>query len=60
MDPRKHILDAIAHWCDLANMIDPSVFSSNAALCQITLATCSEINYYFNGHGRWHAMATDQ
>jgi len=29
-----------AHWCHLANTIEPSVCGGNAVLCQITLTTC--------------------
>jgi len=29
-----------AHWCHLANMIEPSVCGGDAVLCQITLTTC--------------------
>jgi len=29
-----------AHWCNLANTIEPSVCSGDAGLCQITLTTC--------------------
>jgi len=63
---RKHKFDRIhqvapmcphmwAHWCHLANMIEPSICSSNAVLCQITLTTCLILfphHYYhcFNGH----------
>ena len=31
---------ARAHWCDLANTIEPSVCGGDPALCQITLTTC--------------------
>jgi len=30
-----------AHWCHLANTTEPSVCGGDAALCQITLTTCS-------------------
>jgi len=30
-----------AHWCHLANTTEPSMCGSDAALCQITLTTCS-------------------
>jgi len=33
-----------AHWCHLANMTEPSMCSSDVALCQITLTTC--YNHY--------------
>jgi len=29
-----------AHWCHLANTIEPSVCGGDAVLCQITLTTC--------------------
>jgi len=29
-----------AHWCNLVNMVEPSVYGSDGALCQITLITC--------------------
>jgi len=29
-----------AHWCHLANMIEPFVCSGDTVLCQITLTTC--------------------
>jgi len=29
-----------AHWCHLANTIEPSVRGGDAVLCQITLTTC--------------------
>jgi len=29
-----------AFWCHMVNTTEPSVCSSNAALCQITLTTC--------------------
>jgi len=28
------------HWCHMVNTIEPSVCSSDAALCQITLTSC--------------------
>jgi len=34
------VLDGDAHWRHLANTIEPSVCSSNAALCRVTLPTC--------------------
>ena len=34
---RKHLVDWGAHWCHLANMIELSMCSCNAACCQITL-----------------------
>ena len=36
----KHVLDEGAHWCHLANRIEPSMCIGDAALCQITLTTC--------------------
>ena len=29
-----------AHWCHMANTIEPSICVGDAALCQITLTTC--------------------
>jgi len=41
---RKHRCPhGIAHWRNLANMIEPSICGGNAALCQVTLTTC----YYY-------------
>jgi len=37
--PRKHVLCEGAHWCHLANAIEPSMHVSDVACCQITLAT---------------------
>ena len=41
------------HWRHLANTTEPSVCSGNAALCHITLTTCSAFaflaNVYFCG-----------
>jgi len=34
--PKKHVLDAGAHWC---HMIEPSVYSGDAAFCQLTLTS---------------------
>ena len=39
--PGNHVLDGGAQWRHLANMTEPSVCGSDAALCQITLTTCS-------------------
>ena len=38
------MLDEGAHWHYLANTIEPSVCSGNAALCQITLTTCLKLS----------------
>jgi len=48
---RNHVLDEDALWHNLANMIEPSMCSSNAALCQITLTTCccSEVIWWLAG-----------
>jgi len=43
VDPGKHVLDAGAHWRNLANTIEPSICGGDAALRQITLTTC--LNY---------------
>jgi len=40
VDPRKHVLDRGAHWRHLANTVEPSMCGVDAALRQITLATC--------------------
>jgi len=32
-----------AHWCHLANRTEPSMSGGDAALCQITLTTCSKL-----------------
>jgi len=36
--PRKHVIDGGEHWRNLANMIEPSVCSGNAAFCQTLTA----------------------
>jgi len=38
--PRKHVLDAGAHWHCLSNMIEPSMCGSDVALLLNTLTTC--------------------
>ena len=38
---RKHALDGDAHWHHLTNITEPSMCCGDAALCQITLTTCS-------------------
>jgi len=56
VDPRKHKFNRMrqvapmrphgrAHWRHLGNMIavEPSVFCSDGALCQITLTTCCSV-----------------
>jgi len=35
-----------AHWRHLANPTEPSVCGDDAALCQITLTTCSYSLYF--------------
>ena len=40
MGPGNHVLDWSAHCRHLANMIEPSMCSGVAALCQISLTTC--------------------
>jgi len=40
VDPRKHVFSGGAHWCHLANTIEPSMCSGDAACCQIALTTC--------------------
>jgi len=37
VDPRKYVLDIGARWRHLANMIEPSMSSGDAAFCQIPL-----------------------
>jgi len=37
--PRKHVLDGGAHWRNLANITEPSVFAGDAAFSHITLTT---------------------
>ena len=37
---RKHVLGRGAHWCHLANTIEPSMCGGDAACCQTTLTTC--------------------
>jgi len=32
-----------AHWCNLANRIEPSMCCGDAALCQMALTTCYAI-----------------
>jgi len=38
---KKHLLHDGAHWCNLANITEPSVCGGDMALCQTTLTTCS-------------------
>jgi len=40
MGQRKHVLNGGAHWRHLADNTEPSMHSSDAACCQITLTTC--------------------
>ena len=40
LGPENHVLDGDAHWCLLANTVEPPVCGSNVALCQIILKTC--------------------
>jgi len=47
-----------AYWCHLANMIEPSVCGSDAALCQITLT--SYYYYYYYGPHRSKYVDTSQ
>jgi len=35
-----------AHWRHLVYTTEPSMFGGDAALCQITLATCSYLRFY--------------
>ena len=48
--PSKHVLGRSAHWRHLANTIEPSMCSGNAACCQITLTTCYFISGYLSEH----------
>jgi len=41
-DPGNHVWNGCGHWRHLANTTEPSICGSDAALCQITLATCHE------------------
>jgi len=43
---RNDVLDVGAHWHLLANAIEPSMWSGDAAFCQITLTTCYYYYYY--------------
>jgi len=47
---KKHVLGRSAHWHHLANTIEPSMCSGNAACCQITLTTCYFISGYLSEH----------
>jgi len=40
--PRKHVLDGGTHWRHLANTIEPSLCSGDAALCQICKITLTD------------------
>ena len=48
---RRHMLHG-THWRHLANTSEPSVCGGDAALCQITLATC------YNNSECWFAEAS--
>jgi len=54
VSPRKHVLDVSAHWRNLANTIEPSMYGSDAALCLVTLTTC--LYWQTNQHGSLHTV----
>jgi len=37
--PMKHVHEG-AHWLNLANTVEQSIYGGDAAFCQITLITC--------------------
>jgi len=45
MGPSNHVLDSAAHWHNLTNRTEPFACGGYAALCQITLTTCSMNKY---------------
>jgi len=45
---RERVLVEGAHWHNLDNTTEPSVYGGDAALCRATLTTCCYILIYFN------------
>ena len=47
--PRRHVFDGGAHWRHLADTIESSMCSGDAALCQITWTTCQKMQQQLHG-----------
>jgi len=44
---KNHYISCGAHWCFLANAIEPSVCGGDVAFCRMTLTTCYDDDYYY-------------